>query len=58
MKCRAGGLESVCISAIARFCNKGSLFQSFLLAFPQGLVLDRSGDVSVIAKYPQGEIQV
>ena len=31
MKCHTGGLESVCISVIARVCNKGSLFQSFLV---------------------------
>ena len=30
------GHESVCISLIARVCNNGSLFQSFLYAFRRG----------------------
>ena len=30
---------AVFISVLARVCNEGSLFQSFLYAFPQGLAL-------------------
>ena len=51
MKSHARGQESVSISAIARVCSKGSLFQSFLYAFPQGLALVRSG--KAVAQYLQ-----
>ena len=54
MKLRAGGLESVCISVKGRVRFKGSLFQSFLHAFPQGLALVCSGEVSVIVRGTQG----
>ena len=49
------GHESVCISLIARVCNNGSLFQSFLYAFRRGLPLTCNGGISVIAKRSQGE---
>ena len=55
MKLRAGGLESVYISVKGRVRFKGSLFQSFLHAFPQGLALVCSGEVSVIVRGAQGE---
>ena len=54
-KLRAGGLESVYISVKGRVRFKGSLFQSFLHAFPQGLALVCSGEVSVIVRGTQGE---
>ena len=57
MKLRAGGLESVYISVKGRVRFKGSLFQSFLHAFPQGLALVCSGEVSVIVRGTQGESQ-
>ena len=52
MKCCAGGHGSVHISVIARVCNNGSTFQSFLPAFRgggggSGAGGVRNGDVSV-----------
>ena len=58
MKLRAGGLESVCFSVKGRVRFKGGLFQSFLHAFPQGLALVCSGEVSVIVRGTQGESQL
>ena len=55
MKLRAGGLESVYILVKGRVRFKWSLFQSFLHAFPQGLALVCSGEVSVIVRGTQGE---
>ena len=48
-------LESVYISVKGRVRFKESLFQSFLHAFPQGLALVCSGEVSVIVRGTQGE---
>ena len=50
MKSHAGGKERVCIIAIARVCDRGNLFQSFLYVFLQGLALVCSGKVSVIVR--------
>ena len=58
VKLRAGGLESVYISVKGRVRFKGSLFQSFLHAFLQGLALVCSGEVSVIVRGTQGESQL
>ena len=55
VKLRAGGLESVYILVKGRVRFKWSLFQSFLHAFPQGLALVCSGEVSVIVRGTQGE---
>ena len=52
------GLESVYISVKGRVRFKGSLFQSFLHAFPQGLALVCSGEVSVIVRGTQGESEL
>ena len=38
--------------------KKGTLFQSFLYAFHQGLALVHSGQVSVIVRCPKGESQL
>ena len=46
----AGGKERVCIIAIARVCDRGNLFQSFLYMFLQGRALVCSGKVSVIVR--------
>ena len=45
VKCHAGGQERVCIIVIARVRYGGSLFQSLVHAFPQGLALVCSGVV-------------
>ena len=56
MKLRAGGLESVYISVKGRIRFKGSLYQSFLHAFPQGLALVHNGEVSVIVRGTQARV--
>ena len=55
-KCRAGGYESVRISAIARVCNSGSIFQSFLCAFLRGMPLVCNGRVSIIARFRRARV--